>query len=226
MSDQDAGNGNSQTSSIWRSWRSLAVIAFACAAVALLAIGLIVQGASTEINEALGRGEAIEAPDFDLAVLGEVPGGGSSAEAAFAAAAADSRVSPDELRGTPVILNFWASWCSPCASEAPVLERFWQNELPENVLMLGLNMQDNTVDAEDFLSRYSVTYPSVKDPTDTAADDYGATGIPETFFIDGDGEVVAHVAGEVNAGQLRQGTDAAVSGDVLPALLPSRAGAE
>ena len=75
------------------------------------------------------------------------------------------------------------------------------------------------MDAERFLSRHSVTYPSIKDPSSDTADKYGVTGIPETFFIDRDGRVVAHVAGEVRSSQLEEGIAAAVTGRVVPVLL-------
>lgn len=212
--------GEEQSRPLWRSPRSLLVIAVACLAVALLTYGLIAQGASTAIDEALSRGEAAQAPAFELADLGEPVAAETPAEKAFALAAGDSRVALDELRGRPLVLNFWASWCSPCASEAPLLERTWQDVQGDGVLFIGLNMQDNSVDAERFLSRYSVTYPSIKDPSSDTADQYGVTGIPETFFIDEDGRVVAHVAGEVNSRQLEEGIAAAVSGEVVPVLLP------
>lgn len=194
------------------------MIAVASLAVALLTYGLIAQGASTAIDEALSRGEAAPAPAFELADLGDAVDAGGPAEKAFKLAAADSRVALDELRGRPLVLNFWASWCSPCASEAPLLERTWQDARKDGVLFVGLNMQDNSVDAERFLSRYSVTYPSIKDPSSDTADEYGVTGIPETFFIDRDGRVVAHVAGEVSSSQLKEGIAAAVSGEVVPVL--------
>lgn len=118
----------------------------------------------------------------------------------------------DELRGTPIVLNFWASWCIPCREEAPTLEQSWQRARRRGVLFLGLNMQDVRGDALDFLRRFGQTFPNVRDPSNATSRKWGATGIPETFFISARGDVVGHVRGVVNEQQLRDGINAARAG--------------
>lgn len=83
------------------------------------------------------------------------------------------------------------------------------------MLFLGLNMQDATGDARAFIQEFGLSYPSLRDPGDEVADDYGATGIPETFFIDGEGAVVSHVIGVASETQLAKGIAAARRGSVL-----------
>lgn len=192
---------------ILRSVGILTAVAF----VALLVYGIAAQSPDTTVDDALGTGESAAAPGFDLDVLqrGEIP---AALNAAVGRASADGRISLGELQGTPVVLNFWASWCDPCRVEAPTLERGWQAAGREGVLFLGLDQQDVSEDARQFLSEFDVTYPNVHEAGKDTSRDYGTTGLPETYFIDARGEIVAHVIGAVDDEQLRVGVRAAMSG--------------
>lgn len=187
------------------------------ALVALLAYGLFTQGASTRIDDSLANGEAPPAPGFELEVLegGELP---PALDRELRPALADGELALDELRGVPFVLNFWASWCGPCREEAPVLQRGWERHAREGVLYVGLNMQDVTDDAREFLEEFQITYPTIREPDKAVATDYGATGIPETYFVSDQGLVVAHVIGVVTDSQLDQGIEAAVAGEVVGPL--------
>jgi len=185
--------------------------------LALLAFGVLAQSPSTTIDDSLGRGQAIPAPAFSLALLrhGDL---GPALDARLVGALRGVRLSSRELRGVPVVLNFWASWCIPCAQEAPLLERSWRAQArPRGVLFLGLNMQDITSDADNFMNRFGVDYLNIRDPSNDVARSYGVTGLPETFFIGRSGQVVGHVIGESSAVQLRTGIAAALSGQVAGA---------
>jgi cytochrome c biogenesis protein CcmG, thiol:disulfide interchange protein DsbE len=184
-----------------------AVLAF----IGLLAYGLLASGSSTRIDESLAEGEAPLAPSFDLEVLepGALPG---RLRGDVGPAIGDGRLALEELEGTPLLLNFWASWCIPCREEAPLLQRGWERFGPSGVLFLGLNMQDLTDDARDFLEEFSITYPTIREPSNEVARSYGATGIPETYFISGRGRVVSHVIGVLSQDQLRAGIRAARRG--------------
>jgi cytochrome c biogenesis protein CcmG/thiol:disulfide interchange protein DsbE len=196
--------------------------------VGLLTYGLMTQAPDRRIDEALASAEAIEAPGFELEVLqrGRVP---ASLAPVVDRAAADGRIALSELRGTPVVLNFWASWCDPCRTEAPVIERSWRQAGPQGVLFLGLDMQDVRDDAREFLHEFSITYPNVREGDKATARRYGMTGIPETFFISARGLVVGHVIGAITPEQLRAGIGAARSGRPQQAApggeqLPTRSG--
>jgi cytochrome c biogenesis protein CcmG/thiol:disulfide interchange protein DsbE len=189
---------------------------WAAAVAAAGFVGLLVYGVTTQapdrtIDDALARAEAVDAPGFEHEVLqrGRMPSGPASV---VDRAAGDGRIALSELRGTPVVLNFWASWCEPCRAEAPVLERGWRQAARQGVLFLGLDMQDATDDAREFLREFSISYPNVHEAGKETSRDYGMTGIPETFFISAGGRIVGHVIGAVSAGQLRQGVAAARSG--------------
>jgi cytochrome c biogenesis protein CcmG/thiol:disulfide interchange protein DsbE len=191
--------------------------------VVLLAYGVVAQSPSTRIDDNLARGRAVAAPAFELAVLqdGSL---GPTLGARLAGVLSHGQLGPRQVRGVPFVLNFWASWCDPCRQEAPLLERTWRDQArPRGVLFLGLDMQDVTSDGVRFLRTFGTDYPSVRDPTNDVARSYGATGVPETFFIDRRGEVVAHVIGVATAAQLRDGIGAAIDGEVLAAR---RGGAE
>jgi len=83
-------------------------------------------------------------------------------------------------------------------ADAPLLERVWRTlGRPRRTLFLGLDQQDVTGDALSFLRSYGVDYPSVRDPENDVPRSYGATGVPETFFISASGEVVDHVIGVI-----------------------------
>jgi cytochrome c biogenesis protein CcmG/thiol:disulfide interchange protein DsbE len=174
----------------------------------LLAYGVLNKSTDTTIDDSIRAGHSVAAPAIDLPVL--VRGQGASPR--LAAAAADGRLRLTELRGAPVIVNFWASWCVPCRQEAPTLERFWRAERASGAVVLGLDMQDVTDDARAFVRQYGMTYANVRDQGNDAARRYGTTGIPETFFVSPAGRIVGHVIGVVAPTQLRDGLAAARSG--------------
>ena len=89
-----------------------------------------------------------------------------------------------QLRGSPVVLNFWASWCPPCRDEAPVLESAAQRYGAQGVKFVGIDVWDTEGDGARFLQDYKVGYPNVIDPLGRVSIDYGLTGTPETVFID------------------------------------------
>lgn len=182
----------------------LTVIAF----IALLVYGVLAQAPDSTIDDALAQQQPLPAPGFELEVLanGEP---GEKLKDAWRRAAADKRVDLAELRGTPVVLNFWASWCDPCRTEAPVLRRGAERWRDRGVLYVGLDMQDVREDARAFLTEYKLNFPQVRDPTKATARRWGVSGIPETFFISARGEVVGHVIGVVSSEQLDAGAAAA-----------------
>ena len=184
--------------------------------VGLLVYGVMARAPNRTIDDALAEAERIDAPPFELALLhrGRPP---ERLATVLSRAGADRRMALAELRGFPVVLNFWASWCDPCRSEAPVLERGWQRFGPMGVVFLGLDMQDAREDAADFLKEFAVSYPNVREAGKETSRRYGLTGLPETFFISASGQVVSHVIGALTGQQLEAGIEAARAGRALPA---------
>ena len=126
------------------------------------------------------------------------------------ALAADGKVSLAELRGRPVVLNFWASWCVPCKQEAPLLADS-ARRYAGKVLFLGMNDQDLRSSARHFAAKYGMDYVSVVDEDQRMYGAYGVTGFPETYFIDVRGRIVAHTPGQVTRHDLRSGIAAALA---------------
>jgi len=186
---------------------SLLVILF----IGLLVFGLVTQAPDSTIDDALADAKTVAAPGFELDVLtpGRLP---PKLAEPVTRATADRRVALDELRGIPVVLNFWASWCIPCREEAPLLQRSWTEHGKDGVLFLGLNMQDARQDARGFLAKFVQTFPNVRDPDNSTARAWGVTGLPETFFIRSDARVVSHVIGVVSPQHLQAGIRSAVGG--------------
>ena len=195
----------------------LGVVALAVLFLALLGYGLVVKSPDRDIDEALAAGEALPAPGFELPLL-ERGDPGPRLAARVEDAGADGAVTLEEFRGTPVVLNFWASWCEPCRDEARVLEDGWRASRQRGTLFLGLNMQDLTGDARAFMEELGASYPSVRDESNRVAIDWGVTGLPETFFVDADGDVVAHAIGAVSDEQLAAGVAAAEQGRPLGSI--------
>ncbi|MDP8942542.1 MAG: TlpA family protein disulfide reductase [Actinomycetota bacterium] len=199
-----------------RALRALPVVAIVLF-VALLVYGLAIKAPPTTIDDALARAQAPAAPGFELPVL-ERGAPAPALDARLGPALRDGAVAAAELRGVPVVLNYWASWCPPCRDEAPVLERAWREQRSRGVAFVGLNMQDVTDDARAFLREFRVSYLNVRDRSDETARRWGVTGLPETFFLSAGGRVVGHVIGVVSPEQLREGIAAARAGRPLAPL--------
>jgi thiol-disulfide isomerase/thioredoxin len=99
------------------------------------------------------------------------------------------------LRGHPALVTFWASWCEPCAQEAPALERFSRG-LNGHATLVGVNWSDTSLSAaRSFIRRHVWTFPNLRDPEEIAGHDYGVTGLPTTFVIDDSGRLRATMRG-------------------------------
>ena len=115
---------------------------------------------------------------------------------------AEEELTLSDYRGTPVVLNVWASWCPPCRIELPLLERGSNEYAASGVRFIGLDIQDTEAAALSTVRRFGLTYPNVRDARGLSAVDWGVVGLPVTFFIDRDGFVVRRAVGALTSEKL------------------------
>lgn len=94
-----------------------------------------------------------------------------------------------DLKGKTILLNFWASWCMPCRQEAGALESAWQKYKDKDVIFIGVNVWDESSNAQSYLDQFGSGYTNALDPQEEIQVNYGIGGVPETFFIDSLGNV-------------------------------------
>lgn len=112
-------------------------------------------------------------------------------------------VDVSSLKGKPVVINFWATWCGPCWEEHPVLVEN-ARMLGPNVQFLGVVFQDSEEKILTFLNQRGSSYPTVVDDRGKTAIAYGVGGVPETFFLDGNGVIVAKYSGPMSSAALQE----------------------
>ncbi len=158
----------------------MAVVVVVLVGAVVAAVLLTSGGTSTSATRA-GR----DAPDFNLPNLQD--GKGSINLASY--------------KGTPVLVNFWATWCTPCVQEMPLLEAA-HKKWGSKVQFIGIDRQDYKPDAVTFAAKAHVSYPLASDPNATLDGAYRLRGMPTSVFIDRDGHIVDQVTGPVTRSQL------------------------
>ncbi len=153
----------------------------AAALVALLTYGVASNGPDTSLDDRLANGKRVTAPVTELPVLGS-DGTGSLAD----------------HKGKVVVLNVWASWCPPCVSEMPMLQRTHDEIADRGGLVLGIDTQDASEEALKFLREKDITFSSLRDRDREYGRELGVSGYPETFLIDRQGRIVALMRGPID----------------------------
>jgi cytochrome c biogenesis protein CcmG/thiol:disulfide interchange protein DsbE len=172
------------------------VIVGVAALVGLLVYGVRAAGPGHTIDDAIARGQRPAAPAITLPRL---EGGATAALA--------------DYRGTVVVLNYWASWCTPCRQESPLLERWHKRISARGGTVLGVDSLDVTADALAFIRGFRLTYPMLRDRDGDTQKRFGVTGYPETLILDRHGRISALQRGPVDDAFLRR--------TVLPLLTES-----
>jgi cytochrome c biogenesis protein CcmG/thiol:disulfide interchange protein DsbE len=111
-------------------------------------------------------------------------------------------VTLQSLRGRPLVLNFWATWCVPCFEEHPLLQST-ARALGDRVRFVGVVYEDSEEQVRGFLARQGSAYPSLMDPGSRTAIAFGVFGVPETYFIDAEGRIAAKHIGPLDAESLQ-----------------------
>jgi cytochrome c biogenesis protein CcmG/thiol:disulfide interchange protein DsbE len=113
-----------------------------------------------------------------------------------------TRMSVADLKGHAVLLDFWASWCGPCAMEAPVVDRLARRYEKKGLVVLGVNVSDTPAVIQAYASQKGLSYPMVLDPGSTASERYGVRQLPSLVVIDKQGNVQAFLTGLVDEAAL------------------------
>jgi cytochrome c biogenesis protein CcmG/thiol:disulfide interchange protein DsbE len=129
--------------------------------------------------------------------------GRTAPEFALKAVGSGELIDLTQLRGKPVVLNFWATWCVPCYEEHPVLVAN-ARQLGPDVQFVGVVFNDTEDKIMQFLRERGASYPTLIDEQGKTAIAYGVGGVPETFFLDKRGTVVAKYAGPLTSDALRE----------------------
>lgn len=159
--------------------------------IVLLALVLVVSGCKD-------IGSSKSAPDFDVTLL-DLNKGGESVRG--------KSVSLNDYKGKPLVLNFWAPWCPPCRDESPGFERVYQKYKSKEVKFLAIAIRDTDLNIEQFVKRYGLTFQIGIDADAEIANKYGVSGIPETFFIDTNGNIKRTHVGALSESQLSEYID-------------------
>lgn len=161
--------------------KSVVVLAAVLALLGLLTYGLLSKG-----GDSLAIGD--RAPDREMTTL-DGTGNGRIAD----------------YRGHWVLVNFWASWCEPCRTEAPALESFWRANHGSGVIVLGVDVDDASDDARSFAREFHLTYPLLRQGDgDQIKQSYGMTGLPENFLVDPSGSIRLIRRGPIDEAFLRE----------------------
>ena len=143
--------------------------------VMILTSGLLIIGCATSSEPIAAVGNA--APDFQLQNLD-----GQS-------------ITLSDLKGKPVLINFWATWCGPCVSEMPYIQEIHEEWSGKGLAMLAVNVGDSPSEVEHFLQNHNLSLPVLLDTKKVVAQKYNIRAFPTTFFLDKDGIIQVKVIG-------------------------------
>jgi thiol-disulfide isomerase/thioredoxin len=174
------------------------------AAVVLVAVVLVLRsdvGAPPVVR-------GVEAPGFDLPLLGE---------------AGEGSLSLESLRGRVVLVNFWASWCEPCEREMPAMDRLYAALPKSEFELVAVAIDENREDVVAFQERMDLDFPIVLDPGGTVYQAYQSMGVPESLLVDRTGRIVERYVGprEWDARPYRERIEALIDPSIEPGQAPT-----
>ncbi|MGN6429636.1 MAG: TlpA family protein disulfide reductase [Gaiellaceae bacterium] len=191
--------------STWRLVLTVLTVAFVSALFAVLVVRLAQSDPGPAFVSAVQAGKRPPAPSFRATVIWPHA---ETWPSALRQNVAGGTVNVSDLRGYPAVLNFWSSWCTACGSESKRLARAARVNAGK-VVFVGLNVHDLGSDARRFLEHHHENYVSLK--ANSLYEDYGLIGLPETYYLDRKGRVVAQTIGELTQRKLDAGIARAAS---------------
>jgi cytochrome c biogenesis protein CcmG/thiol:disulfide interchange protein DsbE len=175
-------NNSSQMEKPVKRW-GFRIMAFLTFGLLLTLLGLVGWGLARAQR---GQVQSGLAPDFTLTTFD------------------NQQVSLKDLRGKVVVLNFWASWCTPCRVEAKYLEQTWRKYKDQGVVFIGVDYVDTEPNALAYLKEFDITYLNGPDLGTRISQAYGIKGVPETFYIAKSGELRGLKIGPLVAPELEE----------------------
>jgi cytochrome c biogenesis protein CcmG, thiol:disulfide interchange protein DsbE len=172
---------------LWQSWNPQATEAGPLPASTLQSLPAPLTSTLLSLASASGLTVGQPAPDFSLKTLD-----------------GQTTITLSELRGKPVILNFWASWCTPCRQEMPALQAAYEAHQGEGLTVLAINLttQDTLPDAQAFIEELQLAMPALADETNAVGEAYHIIGLPTTYFVDAQGIITYLKLGPLDESQL------------------------
>jgi thiol-disulfide isomerase/thioredoxin len=176
----------------WLSRRRLAVVVAIVVGAGAVTAGLLLAAPGAEVgaSESAPAAERRPAPELEGTWLVPPP------------------VRLADLRGTAVVINFWASWCVPCRKEAPELARF-DRQMRGHARLVGVDFQDAKGDALAFVREFGWRFPNVRDPQGKLGSRYRLVGLPTTYVLDRQGRIARSMTGAQTYAKLRQAVEEA-----------------
>ena len=113
-----------------------------------------------------------------------------------------ARMQISDLKGKPVVLDFWATWCGPCVIQAPILDRVARRYEKKGLVVMGINIDDPPDLARAFAKKKGLSYPILIDDARQASRLYGVGSLPCLVVIDRQGQVIAYLTGVIDEGSL------------------------
>lgn len=115
-------------------------------------------------------------------------------------------ISTTDLRGRPMVINFWATWCAPCRAEMPMLEAAWQR-YGAQVIVLGVDVGENQAQVAEFVDELGISFPIALDSDRTITNAYNVRGLPTTYFVDSNGIIRHLYPGQLNSAIFAEGLE-------------------
>jgi cytochrome c biogenesis protein CcmG/thiol:disulfide interchange protein DsbE len=188
----------------WRLALTVLSVAFVAALFAALVVRLAKSDSGPAFVSAVQAGKKPAAPGFKASVIWPHA---DTWPATLRPKVAGGTVNVSDLRGYPAVLNFWSSWCTACGGESKRLARSARANAGK-VVFVGLNVHDLGSDAQRFLEHHHENYVSLR--ASSLYEDYGLIGLPETYYLDRKGRVVAQTIGELTQRKLEAGIARAI----------------
>jgi thiol-disulfide isomerase/thioredoxin len=138
----------------------------------IILVAPIIVSCKNEVSRSNSESQVTAAHDFKLTDLKE-----------------EKSFSLSEFKGKPVILNFWATWCTPCREEIPFLQKSWDTYKENGLILIGINVMDDAENARDFLNSFDIDYLNLLDKSGSVSGKYRVVALPATFFIDKNGNI-------------------------------------